>query len=80
MQAHKQRIIVPPSRELLVKLPDDAAAHEEAEVIVLFKQSSRSLDHRFAAMREAMNDELFLADLHETMNDFADADYEAQPS
>ncbi|MBA3440116.1 MAG: hypothetical protein H0T92_09645 [Pyrinomonadaceae bacterium] len=33
-------------------------------------------DSRLAAMREAMNDELFLADLAETMEDFRHVDCE----
>ena len=33
-------------------------------------------DERLKAMREAMNDELFLADLKETMEDFHQADLE----
>ena len=33
-------------------------------------------DERLKAMREAMNDELFLADLKETMEDFHHADFE----
>lgn len=78
MQAHKQRITVPASRELRIKLPDEAAAHEEAEVIVLFKRASQADEEKFAAMEQAMNDEMFLADLRDTMNDFADADRDAQ--
>jgi hypothetical protein len=33
-------------------------------------------DERLKAMREAMNDELFLADLKETMEDFHPTDFE----
>ncbi len=33
-------------------------------------------DERLKAMREAMNDELFLADLKETMEDFQPTDFE----
>lgn len=33
-------------------------------------------DERLRAMREAMNDELFLADLKETADDFRHADFE----
>lgn len=79
MQAIKQTVTVPPSRELNIKLPDDAVTHEEAEIIVLFK-SSRAGEDRFAAMEDAMADEAFLADLHETMSDFAQADGEVRLS
>lgn len=77
MQAIKQTVTVPSSRELNIKLPDDAVAHEEAEVIVLFK-SSRAGDEKLAAMEDAMTDEAFLADLHETMSDFAQVDGEVR--
>ena len=33
-------------------------------------------DKRYALMREAVNDELFLADLKEVMDDFQYADFE----
>ncbi len=74
MQAIKQTVTVPATRELHIKLPDEAAAHEEAEVIVLFKSTSPASDERLAAMRAAMSDELFLSDLTETMEDFQHAD------
>lgn len=74
MHAIKQTVTVPATRELRIKLPDEAAAHEEAEVIVLFKSTSPTSDERVAAMRAAMSDELFLSDLTETMEDFQHAD------
>lgn len=74
MHAIKQTVTVPATRELHIKLPDDAVAHEEAEVIVLFKSTSPIQDERVAAMRAAMSDELFLSDLTETMEDFQHAD------
>jgi hypothetical protein len=76
MQALKQVVIVPETRELRIQLPDDAAPQEEAEVIVLFKSGSAELNAKLAAMREAMNDELFLTDLREAMEDFRHADAE----
>jgi hypothetical protein len=41
-----------------------------------FSGTSGEDDPRVSAMREAMSDELFLADLAETMEDFKHADYE----
>lgn len=76
MQAIKQTVIVPPSRELHIKLPEEAVAYQEAEVIVIFKSAAQSQDEKLAAMRAAANDELFLADLRETMSDFEYADRE----
>ncbi len=76
MQAIRQTITVPATRELHIKLPDDAATHEEAEVIVLFKSASPAQAGRLAEMREAMSDELFIADLTETMEDFRHADHD----
>lgn len=37
MRAVRQLVTVPASRELRIQLPEEAAPHEEAEVIVLFK-------------------------------------------
>jgi len=42
--------------------------------------SGTELDAKLAAMREAMNDELFLRDLRETMEDFRYADTEETPA
>ncbi len=70
MEAIKRTVIVPPSRELSVKLPKEAIAHQEAEVIVLFKSEAQLQDDRLVAMQAAMNDELFLADLRETFDMF----------
>jgi hypothetical protein len=43
----------------------------------VYKDAVEGDDPRIAAMREAVNDELFMADLRETMEDFkyADAEY-----
>jgi hypothetical protein len=72
MRAVRQIVTVPASRELRIQLPDEAVPHEEAEVIVLFRRSAP--DDKLSAMREAMSDELFLADMHEVAEDFAHAD------
>jgi hypothetical protein len=74
MQVVKQIITVPPSRELRIQLPAEAAAHEEAEVIVLFKSWQAGSTDKIAAMREAAIDPLYLADLNEVVEDFQDAD------
>jgi hypothetical protein len=68
MRAVRQIVTVPASRELRIQLPEEAAPHEEAEVIVLFRRDGA--DDRVRAMREAMSDELFLADLVEVGEDF----------
>lgn len=76
MEAIRQTLTVPPNREILIHLPDHAAANETAEVIVLFKTASPSYLEKAALMREAVLDPLFLADLQEVQEDFlfADAD------
>ena len=76
MQALKQIMTVPASRELVIHLPAEATAHGKAEVIVLFPTSSEKSADRLAAMKDAMNDPLFLADLHGVMEDFRYADTE----
>ena len=72
MRAVRQIVTVPASRELRIQLPEEATPHEEAEVIVLFKRAAP--DDKLNAMREAARDELFLADLSETVEDFRHAD------
>jgi hypothetical protein len=74
MQVVKQIITVPPSRELRIQLPEEAAAHEEAEVIVRFKSSQARHSDKLAAMREAAVDPLYLADMNEVFEDFQHAD------
>ena len=76
MQALKQIVTVPETRELRIQLPADALTQEEAEVIVLFKSDNGDLPSRLAAMQEAEHDELFLNDLRETLEDFRHADAE----
>lgn len=80
MQALKQIVTVPETRELLIKLPADAVPQEEAEVIVLFKSNEAELNANLAAMREAGKDEMFLADLEEAMEDFHHVDIEGAPA
>lgn len=76
MNVIKQTIRVPATRELHIKLPTDALTDEEAEVIVLFKAAALDQGAKLVAMKSAMNDELFLADLAGTMNDFQHIDDE----
>lgn len=72
MRAVRQIVTVPASRELRIQLPEEAAPHEEAEVIILFKRSAA--DDKLRAMREAMSDPMFLADLNAVAEDFRQAD------
>ncbi len=75
MEALKQTVTVPPSRELLIKLPDNAAPHQTAEVIILFSPVSTNAE-KLALMQSAMSDPLFLADLEEIREDFQHADFD----
>ncbi len=78
MRAIKQKVTVPVSRELSIKLPEEAVAYKEAEVIVLFESAASSPDDKFTAMEPATNDEMFLADLHGAMDDFQHANSEGK--
>lgn len=75
MEVVKQNLIVPLNRELLIKLPETAAPHQTAEVIVLFSPVSSNAE-KLALMQSAMNDSLFLADLEEIAADFQYADFD----
>lgn len=82
MEAIRQTVTVPQNREILIRLPETARPDETAEIIVLFKTKTDSREEKLAAMREAMSDLLFLADLQEIKEDFqfADADEAANES
>lgn len=75
MEVIKQTVAVPPSREIRIQLPDEAAENELAEVVVRFKSSPQN-EEKFAAMREAATDETFLEDLRAAMSDYERADFE----
>lgn len=71
MEAIKHFLKVPVSRELKIQLPATAVADSDAEVIVLFRSQAKAMrEEKYTLMREAMTDELFLADLKETIDDF----------
>ncbi len=78
MQAVKQQVRIPASRELHIQLPATALAETEAEVIVLFQTLPLTPADELAEMREAMNDPLFVADLREVMDDFQQADFDVK--
>ncbi len=80
MQAIKQTITLPASRELRIQLPETASPNEQVEVIVLFRTASTSYEEKCAAMRQASSDEMFLADLNEALDDFEHTDAEAHPA
>lgn len=77
MEAINHLIKVPISRELKIQLPATAVADSDAEVVVLFRsQAKATREEKYALMREAVSDEIFLADLKEVMADFQHADFE----
>lgn len=60
--------------------PPGLAEGEELDVVLLPRRRGGDAEAKLAAMSEAANDELFLADLRETMEDFAHADAEDWPA
>jgi hypothetical protein len=80
MQTIKRVVKVPADRELRIKLPDEAAADEEVEVVVLFNTSPTSFDEKIAAVRLAATDPLFLADINQVSEDFEYADLDEWPA
>lgn len=52
------------------------AKSKGVSVEIYLKEIIRSEDGRIGKMREAMNDELFLADLEEVKEDFRHTDFE----
>ena len=76
MEAIRQIVTIPATRELRIQLPEEALAHQEAEVIVLFKSAPAGFDEKIKAIQEAASDELFLGDLKEIAEDFEYVDFE----
>ena len=75
MEVVKQNVTISANRELLIKLPENAAPNQTAEVIILFSLVSTN-GETLALMQGAMSDPLFVADLEEIREDFRDADFD----
>ena len=75
MEVVKQTVTVSANRELLIKLPKNAAPNQTAEVIILFSPVTTNVE-KLALMQVAMSDPLFVADLEEINEDFRFADFE----
>jgi hypothetical protein len=75
MEIVKHTVTVPPNRELLIKLPENAALNQTAEIIILFSPVSTNAE-KLALMQSAMSDPLFVADLQEIAADFQYADFD----
>lgn len=75
MEVVKQNVTVSANRELLIKLPKNAATNQMAEVIILFSPVSTN-GEKLALMQGAMSDPLFVADLEEIREDFRYADFD----
>jgi hypothetical protein len=59
---------------------DRQALVDKVAQLSIQKGRDNGADNRFRAMQEAMNDELFLADLREVMEDFSHVDAEETPA
>lgn len=77
MEAIRQTITIPATRNINIQLPETAAVNEEAEIIILFKPSSKkTYGEKIAELQAAATDPLFLADLKEITEDFKYVDQE----
>lgn len=77
MEAIRQTITIPATRNINIQLPETAAVNEEAEIIILFKPSSKkTYAEKIAELQAAATDPLFLADLKEIAEDFKYVDQE----
>jgi len=61
-------------------LSDQEALLEKVSQLNSQKDRNNGADSRLQVMQEAMKDELFLADLHEVMEDFSHVDAEETPA
>jgi hypothetical protein len=73
---HQQIVRVPANRELRIQLPEAFQADQESEVIVSLRSEKTALEEKAAAIRQAMDDPAFLADLTEVAADFDSVDGE----
>ena len=76
MESIRQVATVPANRELLITLPSHIPENEEVEIILLFGRRTSNFQLKVESMKEAMNDPLFLEDLREVAEDFANLDSE----
>jgi hypothetical protein len=58
------------------KILKESALKGVSVEVYLKEIASKNEDDRIKQMREAVNDELFMADLTETMNDFQHTDFD----
>lgn len=77
MEAIRQTITIPASRNINIQLPETVTVNEEAEIIILFRlPSKKTYAEKIVELREATSDPLFLADLKEIAEDFKYTDQE----
>ncbi len=77
MQAIKQTMKVPESRELQIRLPAGVAPNDTVEVILIYEETFESDEDKIEMMQAAMDDVHFRRDLEEIAADFEEVDAES---
>ena len=77
MQAIKQTMKAPESRELQIRLPAEIAPNDIIEVIVIYGGTSETYEGKIDMIKAAMDDAHFRRDLEETAADYRELDSES---
>lgn len=78
MIALRQLKLVPKNHQIVIEVPEHIDENQMMEVILLFKETPKnSRADKLAQLQASQHDPLFMADLQEINDDFADIDSEA---
>ncbi len=72
MEAIRQKVKIPKSREILIKIPQHIPENGIAEVIILLNQETKQ--SKLDKLKDAMTDTQFLNDLNDISEDFRTVD------
>jgi hypothetical protein len=72
MEAIRQKLRIPKSREIKIKIPQYIPANQIAEVILLLNRETK--ESKINELMEAANDPVFMNDIYEIAEDFKEID------
>ena len=72
MEAIRQRVKIPKSREIIIKIPQYIPDNEIAEVILLLNRETKQ--SKISRLKKAVNDPVFMNDMNELAEDFEEID------
>jgi hypothetical protein len=72
MEAIRQKLRIPKSREIKIKVPQYIPENQIAEVILLLNRETK--ESKINELMEAANDPVFMNDMYEIAEDFKEID------